>query len=168
MVDLEELIIREARKQDVEQAAELIVRMKRLNGEFDPLFKVVDDAHERAVTYLGASMDSPDKFVLVAARGKKILGVLRAEIKDRLFYTPSKEGNLTDFYILPEVRRKDVGREIVVRASEKLKSMGADMIVAEFPAQNEIAVRFYSKRGFRALVNIFAKEESNNDEEEGR
>jgi ribosomal protein S18 acetylase RimI-like enzyme len=120
---------------------------------------VVDDAQHRAVEYLSASMGSGDRFVLVAARGKKVFGVLRAEVKDRLFYIPSKEGDITDFYILPEVRRKDVGREIVDRASQKLKAMGAEMIVAEFPAQNAIAVRFYSKRGFRAVVDIFAKEE---------
>jgi ribosomal protein S18 acetylase RimI-like enzyme len=156
---LEELEIREAGSEDVEQAAELIVRMKRLNGEFDPLFKVVDDAQQRAVEYLSASMGGGDRFVLVAARGKKVFGVLRAEVKDRLFYIPSKEGDITDFYILPEVRRKDVGREIVDRASQKLKAMGAEIIVAEFPAQNAIAVRFYSKRGFRAVVDIFAKEE---------
>ncbi|MDA4135420.1 MAG: GNAT family N-acetyltransferase [Thaumarchaeota archaeon] len=156
---MEEVVIREAKGEDIEQAAELIVRMKRLNGEFDPLFKVVEDAQQRAVKYLDASMGTADKLVLVAARGKKVLGVLRAEVKDRLFYIPSKEGDITDFYILPEVRRKDVGREIIFQASQKLKSMGAEMIVAEFPAQNAIAVKFYGKRGFRALVDTFAKEE---------
>ena len=156
---MEELEIREANSEDVEQAADLIVRMKRLNGEFDPLFRVVDDAQARAVEYLRSSMGTGDRFVLVAARGKKVFGVLRAEVKDRLFYIPSKEGNITDFYILPEVRRKDVGREIVDTASQKLKAMGAEMIVAEFPAQNAIAVKFYSKRGFRAVVDIFAREE---------
>jgi ribosomal protein S18 acetylase RimI-like enzyme len=157
---MEELVVREAKTEDVQQAADLIVRMKRLNGEFDPLFKVVDDVQQRAVGYLEASMGRKDRFVLVAARGKKVFGVLRAEIKDRLFYSPSKEGDITDFYILPEVRRKDVGREIVQRASQKLKTMGAEMVVAEFPAQNEIAVKFYTKRGFRAVVNIYAKEET--------
>jgi len=151
-------VIREAKEEDVGAAAELIVRMKRLNGEFDPLFKVVDDLQQRAVAYLSASIKSKD-LVLVALRRGKVVGVLRAEIKDRLFYVPSKEGAITDFYILPEVRRMDVGREIVSQASEKLKAMGAEMIVAEFPAQNAIAVRFYTKRGFRSLVDVFAVED---------
>jgi ribosomal protein S18 acetylase RimI-like enzyme len=156
---LAELVIREAAEQDLKDAAELIVRMKRLNGEFDPLFKVVDDAQERAVNYLRASLGTRNRLVLVAAKGDKVMGVLRAEIKERVFYEPSKEGDITDFYILPEVRRMNVGREIIGRAAEKLKSMGAEMIVAEFPAQNAIAVKFYTKRGFRALVDIFAIEE---------
>jgi ribosomal protein S18 acetylase RimI-like enzyme len=156
---LEELVIRDAKEEDVGAAAELIVRMKRLNGEFDPLFKVVEDAQQRAVEYLGESLKSKNGLVLVAVRGGRVVGVLRAEIKDRVFYVPSKEGAITDFYILPEVRRMDVGREIVSKASQKLKEMGAEMIVAEFPAQNAIAVRFYTKRGFRALVDVFAVED---------
>ena len=156
---MDELVIRQAVEGDVDQAAELIVRMKRLNGEFDPLFKVVDDVQQRAVSYLNDSMKAKDSLVLVAARGGRVVGVLRAEIKDRVFYTPSKEGSITDFYILPEVRRMDVGREIISQVSERLKAMGAEMIVAEFPSQNAIAVRFYSKRGFRALVDVYAVED---------
>jgi ribosomal protein S18 acetylase RimI-like enzyme len=156
---MEALNIRDARKEDLEQAAELVVRMKRLNGEFDPLFKVVEEAPERAVKYLTESMGAKNAIVLVAVRGKKVLGVLRAVIDDRLFYEPTKQGTITDFYILPEGRRKALGNEMLAQASKKLKQMGAEMITAEFPAQNEIAVRFYSKRGFRALVNFYAKEE---------
>lgn len=156
-----ELVIREAAAKDLDDAASLIVRMKRLNGEFDPLFKVVDDAQDRAVKYLRSSMNASDRLVLVAAKGDKVMGVLRAEIRERLFYIPSREGCITDFYILPEARRMDVGREIIAKASQRLRAMGAEMIVAEFPAQNAIAVRFYTKRGFRGLVDVFAIEEKN-------
>jgi ribosomal protein S18 acetylase RimI-like enzyme len=156
---MEELIVREVRGEDLEQAAELIVRMKRLNGEFDPLFKVVDDARERAIDYLRESMDAKDHIVIVAARGAKVVGVLRAEIRRRLFYEPAKEGHITDFYILPEARRKALGNDFLLEATKRLKQIGAEMIVAEFPAQNEIAGRFYGKRGFRALVNVYARKD---------
>jgi ribosomal protein S18 acetylase RimI-like enzyme len=155
---LKELVIREAKAADVDQAADLIVRMKKLNGEFDPLFKVVDDAKARAGEYLRGSVDAPDKLLLVASEGQKVLGVLRAILTDRLFYQPSREGVITDFYILPEWRRRALGDDMLQRASERLKKMGAEMIVAEFPARNEIASNFYTKRGFRALVNTFAIE----------
>jgi len=154
-----ELVIREATDKDLKDASELIVRMKRLNGEFDPLFKVADDVSERAEKYLRGSIGEADTLVLVAVSHGKVMGVLRAEIKERIFYSPSKEGVITDFYILPEARRKNAGKDIIARASDKLRAMGAEMIVAEFPAQNEIAVRFYTKSGFRALVHTFAIED---------
>ncbi len=156
---MKEPAIREAEEGDLEEAADLIVRMKKLNGEFDPLFKVFDDAKARATKYLRASMGAENRLVLVAAKGPKVLGVLRAEVEERLFYQPSREGRITDFYILPEWRRRALGDDMLQHASERLKKMGAEMIVADFPARNEIASRFYTKRGFRPLVNTFARED---------
>ena len=156
---MKDIVVREATREDVPQATELIVRMKRLNGEFDPMFRVVDNISERALQYLTNSLSSESSMVWVAATGKRVVGILRAEIKSRLFYEPEIEGLITDFYILPEARRRALGNEMIQAASKKLKERGAQIVTAEFPAQNEIAARFYSKRGFRALVNYFARED---------
>ena len=115
--------------------------MKRLNGEFDPLFKVVDDAKERAVRYLRDSTRGADRLVLVAAKGTKVLGVLRAEVKERLFYQPSSEGGITDFYVLPEWRRRALGDDMLQRASERLKKMGAVMISRGLPGEERRSPR---------------------------
>ena len=148
--------IRRATSADVAPAADLIVRMKRLNNEFDPLFTVVGDAKERAEEYVRDSLRSRAALLLVAAAGQKVVGVLRAETRERIFYLPSKGGHITDFYILPEFRRKALGNEVLEKAVSELKKMGATIITAEVPSQNDIAVRFYTKRGFRSLVQMFA------------
>ena len=149
--------IRHATADDVPAVADLIVRTKRLNNEFDPLFAVVADAKSRAERHVTNSLNSKDKLLLVAAEGPKVVGVLRAELKERLFYEPHREGFITDFYILPEYRRKALGNDILTQASSELKRMGAQIVVADVPAQNEIANRFYAKRGFRALTNLLGK-----------
>ena len=149
--------IRHATADDVPAVADLIVRTKRLNNEFDPLFAVVADAKSRAERHVTNSLNSTDKLLLVAAEGPKVVGVLRAELKERLFYEPHREGFITDFYILPEYRRKALGNDILTQASSELKRMGAQIVVADVPAQNEIANRFYAKRGFRALTNLLGK-----------
>jgi ribosomal protein S18 acetylase RimI-like enzyme len=156
---MQSVTIRDARSEDLDEAAQLIIRMKRLNEEFDPLFKVVGDVEKRALNYLRESASSKNTVLIVASSGKRVLGLLRAEIDDRIFYEPLMTGTITDLYILPEARRKTLGNDLLQHGIKKLKQMGAEMITAEFPAQNEIAVRFYHKRGFRALVNILAKEE---------
>jgi len=78
-------------------------------------------------------------------------------LRQRLFYEPHEEGFITDFYILPEYRRKALGNEMIQKASAELRKMGAQIIVADVPAQNEIANRFYIKRGFRSLSNLVGK-----------
>lgn len=148
--------IRRATHADVAPAAELIVRMKRLNNEFDPLFTVVADAKDRSEKYVSESLKSSQTLLLVATAGTKVVGVLRAEMRERIFYMPAKGGHITDFYILPEFRRKALGNEMLEKAVSELKKMGAVMITAEVPSQNDIALRFYTKRGFRSLVQMFA------------
>ncbi len=147
--------IRHAMAGDVSAAADLIVRTKRLNNEFDPFFAVVSDVKQRAERYVKESLGKSDRLLLVAAVGPKVVGVVRAEIRERLFYEPSIEGFITDFYVLPEYRRKALGNQIIQRASSELKGMGAQLIVAEVPAQNEIAVRFYTKLKFRSIIQHF-------------
>jgi ribosomal protein S18 acetylase RimI-like enzyme len=39
----------------------------------------------------------------------------------------------------------------------KLQKRGAELITAEFPSQNEIARKFYTKLGFRSLIEVYAK-----------
>ncbi len=149
--------IRHATKEDVDAVADLMVRTKKLNNEFDPLFAVVADARERATEFVTDTLGSPDKLLLVADEGGKVVGVMRAEMRSRMFYEPSREGFITDFYIMPEFRRKALGNQIIHVASAELRKMGAQIIVADVPTQNEIAVRFYTKRGFRSLTQIFGK-----------
>ena len=149
--------IRRALKIDASPIAALVVRTKRLNNEFDPLFAVVEDAKSRAEKYIVSTVGSPDKLLLVASDGSKIVGVLRAEMRERIFYDPHVEGLVTDFYILPEYRRKALGNQMISQASAELKKMGAQIIVADVPSQNEIATRFYVKRGFRSLNQFFGK-----------
>ena len=149
--------IRRARKEELTEVADLIVRTKRLNNEFDPLFAVVADARKRAEKYVGSTIGAKDRLLLVAVEGRKVVGVLRAEMRERIFYEPNMEGFITDFYILPEYRRKALGNEVLKIASLDLKKMGAQIIVADVPARNEIANNFYTKRGFRALGSLFGK-----------
>jgi ribosomal protein S18 acetylase RimI-like enzyme len=128
-----------------------------LNNEFDPLFNVGQDLKANAMKTVSDTFGSREKLMLVAEEEGKVVGFLRAEMRHRPFYEPSKEGFITEFYILPEFRRKALGHEILDRASAELKKMGAQIIVADVPSQNEIAVRFYTKRGFRSLVQHMGK-----------
>ena len=78
-------------------------------------------------------------------------------MRERLFYEPHMEGFVTDFYILPEYRRKALGNKMIQKAATELRKMGAQIIVADVPARNEIANKFYMKRGFRPLSNLVGK-----------
>ncbi len=153
--------LRPARPADIPALVPLLLRLKRLNEEFDPLLKVRDDAEHQANEVLRAQLSDP-KAVILAAEGvgpdkDKVVGFVRALVRERPFYTPEWEGVIVDIYLLPLYRRRGVGEYLLRETSAALKAKGAGVVTAEFPAQNEIAIRFYAKRGFRPIQLLHAR-----------
>ncbi|NNN17796.1 MAG: GNAT family N-acetyltransferase [Thermoplasmata archaeon] len=153
--------LRPARASDIAQLVPLILRLKRLNEEFDPLLKVRPDAEERASEILKRDISDPEALVL-AAEGvgtdkDKVVGVVRARVRERPFYSPEKEGVILDIYLLPLYRRRGVGEYLLQELSAALKAKGAGVLTAEFPVQNEIAIRFYTKQGFRPITTLHGR-----------
>lgn len=151
-------VIRRASEQDLNAIVSLLVRNKRLNEEFDPMLSVTDEIEDVARRYVSDALRDQNSLVLVCEEGGKVVGFLKADVIDRLFYEPRREGVIREFYLLPEYRRRGLGRTMVERAFEELRSMGAGIITAEFPSQHKIAVSFYENLGFRPIISKYAKE----------
>ncbi|MCI4326502.1 MAG: GNAT family N-acetyltransferase [Thermoplasmata archaeon] len=153
--------LRPATAKDVPALVPLLIRLKRLNEEFDPLLKVRSDAEARAEEVLRRDIADSNAVVLAAegvgADKDKVVGVVRAHLRERPFYSPEREGVILDIYLLPIYRRKGVGEFLLREVTAKLKEKGAGVVTAEFPTQNEIAVRFYAKRGFRPITSLHAR-----------
>ena len=153
--------LRPAKEADLAALLPLLLRLKRLNEEFDPLLRVREDAEQQARQILKADIANP-KAVVLAAEGvgadrDKVVGFVRAHVRERAFYAPEFEGVILDIYLLPLYRRRGVGEFVLQQVSKALKAKGAAIVTAEFPAQNEIASRFYSKRGFRPITAVQAR-----------
>jgi ribosomal protein S18 acetylase RimI-like enzyme len=153
--------LRPASEADIPVLVPLLVRLKRLNEEFDPLLKVRSDVDERSADVLRADLANPNSVVL-AAQGTdrdrdKVVGVVRATVRERPFYMPEREGVILDIYLLPLYRRRGVGEYLLEETTALLRGRGAGIVTAEFPTQNEIASRFYAKRGFRPITALHAR-----------
>ena len=153
--------LRPAKSADIPSLVPLLVRLKRLNEEFDPLLRVRDDVENQAREVLKAAIADP-KSVVLAAEGvgadkEKVVGLVLAVIRERPFYAPTVEGVILEIYLMPLYRRRGVGEYLLQETSAALKTKGAAVVIAEFPAQNEIAVRFYAKRGFRPITSVHAR-----------
>jgi ribosomal protein S18 acetylase RimI-like enzyme len=149
--------IRQISTGDIEGAADLISRLKKLNGEFDPLFRPSDRVDQDSLSILKRRISDKEYLILVAVSQSKVVGVIKAAIRDRVYYEPRKEGAIVEFYIMPEFRRGKLGKQLFDSMVSALRKRGAELITAEFPSQNEIATKFYKKLGFRSLTNVYAK-----------
>ncbi len=152
-----QVVFRKAEPRDIASLIDLNIRLKRLNEEFDPLLRVRGDIAEISRKYFENAINSSDSLVAVAEDGGRVVGFIKADIRERLFYEPRIEGNIVEFYLLPEYRRKGIGARLLDYAVKLLKEK-AEIITAEFPSLNEIAVEFYTRRGFRGIVSIYARE----------
>ncbi|KUO85661.1 GNAT family N-acetyltransferase [Thermoproteus sp. CP80] len=152
------IVIRAALESDVDALADLIARLKRLNGEFDPLLKPAENLLAASKEYVKSKISSPSSVVLVAEVDGRAVGVIVGDVEDRLFYEPRMAGIIREFYVLPEFRRKGLGKRMMSEAMDALRRKGAQMIMADFPALNEIAIEFYKKMNFRPIESIYAKE----------
>ncbi|MDJ0270866.1 MAG: GNAT family N-acetyltransferase [Aigarchaeota archaeon] len=148
---------RKATLNDLDRLVDLLIRQKRLNEEFDPLLRLREDIAETGRKYLEEAIMSENSLVVVAEADGRVVGFLKADIKERLFYYPKTEGNIVELYLLPEYRRKGNGVKLLEYAVNILKER-AEIITAEFPSLNEIATRFYTNLNFRAIISTYARE----------
>ncbi|ADL18921.1 Putative acetyltransferase [Acidilobus saccharovorans 345-15] len=152
-MSIENIVIRNMTEADIDQVAELVVRLKGLNEELDPHFKVVPNIYDVVKEYLARSLKDENTVVLVAedTSNKVIAGIIRFVIEDRLFYEPRLKAQITDFYIRPQYRRKSLGKMLIDKTFEEARKRGAGIVTAIYPAGNSIADSFYTRLGFTEL-----------------
>lgn len=151
--------IRKATEQDTNGILEMIKRLKKLNEEFDTRFTVSPELEKRAGKHIGDAIRDTDHYILlVAVANGEIAGFVKIDVIERIFYTPDREGRITEFYVMPEYRRKGLGKILLERAYLSMHNRKIGLITAEFPSLNLIALNFYRKDGFKDLTSIYGKE----------
>jgi len=154
---MQKISIREAVLEDVPDIARLVGRLKRLHEEFDSLLKVREDIETASREYIEKALKEGSGIILVAHIGKKIIGMIKGSLIDRVFFDPRLVGMLEEFYILPEYRRRGVGQTLLDEMLKRLREKGVEIITAEAPAKNMLAANFYDRLSFRIIWNTYAK-----------
>ncbi|MEM0155089.1 MAG: GNAT family N-acetyltransferase [Thermoplasmataceae archaeon] len=158
--------IRKMKPEDIETAIELVRRQKKLNEEFDSSFVVSEDAKTGIERYLSNALKEPDKYIaLVAECKKRVVGLIKVDILDRVCYDPKAEARIVEFYVMPEYRRKKIGHMLMDELNSMLEKRGITLVSAEFPSLNLIALSFYKKNDFRDMVSIYGKQITKEEEE---
>lgn len=154
---MEDINIRELKEEDLDQVVNLVLRLKKFNSEHDPLFTLSEKVEDRISEYLTNSIKLETRDTLVADFGGKIVGVIMCEIIDRRFYIPRKELRITEVYILPEYRKRGLGKRMIDTTIEKHRIDCCDVLTVEFPTENLLAHKFYEGRGMRSILSVYGK-----------
>lgn len=153
-----EVVIRELKENDVDSASDLLLRLKKLNGEFDSIFNVAEGAAKEAAENLRSMIREKDTHLAyIAEKDSKVIGIIAVNLVHRCYYEPEVEARIVEFYVMPASRRTGAGKLLVDRAYEELRKKGIKLVTAEFPALNPIALNFYKDLGFREIVGVYGK-----------
>ncbi len=150
--------IRLMEKKDINDVMDELLRLKRLNSEFDFALKVSSGNETEIANKLNKMIDNrEDHIILVAEENKKIVGILISDVIFRIYYDPKYEVRIREFYVMPEYRGKDIGKALMEKLGEIARKKDMKMITAEFPSLNLIAINFYKNMGFKELIKIYSK-----------
>jgi len=152
-----EIKIRELKEKDIDESANLISRLKRFNAEHDTLFSLNENLEDIVKKYLKDSMGLKERDALVAEDNGKIVGIIMVEIIDRLFYKPRNEARITEIYILPEYRKKGLGRKLIDEIIAREAKKGCMILTVEFPSENLLAHKFYTGQEMRSIISVYGK-----------
>ncbi len=150
--------IRLMEKKDINDVMDELLRLKRLNSEFDFALKVSSGNENEIINRLNKIIDDrEDHIILVAEDDNKIVGILISDILFRIYYDPKYEVRIREFYVMPEYRGKDIGKMLINKLRDIAQKKDIKMMTSEFPSLNLIAINFYKNMGFKELIKIYSK-----------
>jgi ribosomal protein S18 acetylase RimI-like enzyme len=111
-------------------------------------------------TEKGALFGMRNSRVVVARRGKSIVGTLHLPIKkpwaiDASYFTPAKKAlYLTNMAVIPTMQRQGIGRMLLKEAVKQARAWPADAIRLDAFDADAGAGAFYAKCGFREVGRV--------------
>jgi len=154
------IVFRPCRPGDLPGVAKLGARLVREHHAIDPdRYLTFDRIEEGYAAYLRGELARQRSVVLVAARGKKIVGYAYGRIEPRdWIMLRDRCGVLHDVYVDSRARRRRVAMRLVEEMIAQLASLGAPRVILMTTAQNTAAQRLFKRLGFRTTMLELTKE----------
>lgn len=145
---LQGMIIREANKNDLAGILALIKQLIDQHRQIDPYYKPFKD-YRGLKSYIAGAVKDPNKLVLVAEDGDKILGYFMGEIEEAPFYSSEKYiGLVADTCVDKKFRRQGMLKKLFNKAVRWFKEKGINYVELSVDARNKEAVAAWRKLGF--------------------
>jgi ribosomal protein S18 acetylase RimI-like enzyme len=153
-------VIRPARPSDLPALGRMGAALARLHHEWDPRRFFLQEPMEKGYAWwLGKELKNEKAVVLVAARGRRVLGYAYGTLEPRDWNALRDVcGVLVDLMLTPEERGSGTGRLLAEAAIDALVARGAPRVVLQSAARNRAAQRFFKSLGFRPTMVELTRE----------
>ena len=137
-----------------EQIKDLLVQLQRYLADLDKEgYNIVGDGYRDK--YFEKTLEEVKKCngkILLYKDDEKIVGLIVGIINNdetiRYDFKAPKRGRITELVVGKEYRGKGIGKELLLKMKEYLKSNGCEKIMIAVFGYNESAIRFYKENGF--------------------
>ena len=160
MADRVNVVVREAREDDLDAVAKLAAKLVRLHHQFDAQrFFLQEPVEEGYRWWLGRELANESAILLVATLDDAIAGYVYATIESRDWnLLLERHAGLHDIYVADAARANGVGEALMRAAMERCEARSVPRVVLMSASQNEAAQRLFARVGFRPTMVEMTRE----------
>ena len=137
-----------------EQIKDLLVQLQQYLADMDKEgYNIVGDKYKEK--YFEKTLEEVKKCngkILLYKDNDKIIGLIIGIINNdetiRYDFQSPKRGRITELVVDKDYRGKGIGKELLLKMKDYLKSNGCEKIMIAVFGYNESAIRFYKENGF--------------------
>lgn len=154
----------EYEKKYEEDAKDLLVELEEylVSIDQDELDQVGKDYREKMLEKDLQELEENQGKCFLAVEDNKAIGLImgclrKYEEEDYLDYKCPKAGAVTELVVTSKIRSSGVGKALMQKMEEYLKSLGCEYIFIDLFAYNKNAEIFYTKGGYHARMHTLIK-----------
>jgi len=149
--------IRKATIDDFKPVLELKLELKEIARKHSKTLPPAIEVKEHYERYLKEHISSHNSAVFVAFEGKKPVAMITAKTYNLLpIFGKGKRGTLSNLFVEEEFRKQGIGKKLIEKAIEWLKSRDAEAATAKIYTANTPSLNLYRSLGFTDFsVKIF-------------
>jgi ribosomal protein S18 acetylase RimI-like enzyme len=161
----DDLILRPARRDELDAVARLAGKLVRLHHAFDAQrFFVPNQVEEGYAWWFGREIDRPEVVLLIAERAGAVVGYAYGRVEERDWnQLLDAHGALHDLWVEEAERRHGVAARLVEAMIAALGAKGAPRVVLHTAADNAGAQALFARLGFRRTMIEMTRETATPD-----
>ena len=143
----------------LEDVKDLLVELEEyiISIDYDHLDKLHPDYRDKMTELDLKKVQDNNGKCYVAVENDKAIGVIMGILGtydeyDYLDYKCPKRGIITELVVSKNVRSSGIGQQLIDKMEEYFKSIGCKYVFVEVFGYNDLALKFYFKKGYHARM----------------
>ena len=157
----------------LEDVKDLLVELEEyiISIDYDHLDQIHPDYRDKMTELDLKKVKDNNGKCYIAVENDKAIGVIMGILGtydeyDYLDYKCPKRGIITELVVSKNVRSSGIGQQLIDKMEEYFKSIGCEYVFVEVFGYNDLALKFYFKKGYHArMLHAIKKLEDNVKEE---